>query len=351
MTLLDLLNSTGRRKGPRLLGSFLHRVATGLEFSTLIRIAGRRMVTASAGAPAILNTCGDLEEGLKDPRLLYEAMRFTVEEMELDALCLVADLSVEAEACGCQVRFRERDLPAVISHPLEATEQPGELEIPDPGLDGRMPVFLEAMRLMAKNYRLLKAAVVTGPFTQAAHLKGPEIYMDSLRNPEGIKPIVDYCQEVTLSFAEALIGAGADVIVIAEPSASLLSPPSYCELSQRYVEKTVQAMDKPCILHICGDTTHIVEKMWDSGAACISVDDVDLSWLAEVAPDHVVLAGNIDNTVLLKSSPDEIRAETTKLLESVRGRKEFFALPGCDLAPETPLENIRAFVQTVKAYS
>ncbi|MCF7891283.1 uroporphyrinogen decarboxylase family protein [Candidatus Bipolaricaulota bacterium] len=159
MTSLGLLNWVGRRKRLRLLGTFFHGVATSLDFSTLIRIAGRRLVTASAAAPAILQTCGDMEGGLKEPQLLYEAMCFTVEEMELDTFCLASDLSLEAEACGCDVRFGERDLPTVISHPLETTEDFGRLEVPDPAQDGRMPVFLEAMELLEKNYTMLKAGL------------------------------------------------------------------------------------------------------------------------------------------------------------------------------------------------
>ena len=183
MTVLGFLNFIGRKKRLRVLGSPLHWGATCLDFPTMIRLTGRRLVTASAGAPAILQTCGNMEEGLKDPQLLYEAMCFTVDEMELDTFCLVADLSLEAEACGCEVRFKKADFPLVTSHPLTNIQGPESLPVPDPQNDGRMPVLLEAMRRIKKNYTLLKAAVVTGPFTLAAHLMGPGIYTDTIKIP------------------------------------------------------------------------------------------------------------------------------------------------------------------------
>jgi len=351
MTLLDLLNFVGRRKRLRLLGFLFHGVAISLDFSTLIRVAGRRLVTASAAAPAILQTCGNMEDGLKDPQLLYEAMRFTIEEMGLDTFCLASDLSLEAEACGCEVRFGERDLPGVISHPLETKKGFKKLEVPDPKHDGRMPVFLEAMRRLEKNYPMLKAAVVTGPFTLAALLTGPNIYTDTIKKPDKVNKAVEYSEKVTLSFAEALIEAGADIIVLAEPSASLLSPLAYYDFSQSYVESTIRTINRPCILHVCGNTTHISGKMCESGAVALSVDDVDMPWLAGVAPENVVIAGNLSNSLLLNATPEEVESQTIKLLESVKNRKEFFVLPGCDLAPETPLKNIRAFARTVKQYS
>jgi len=350
MTLLNLLNSVGKRKKLKVLGAPLHRVATELKFPTMIRIAGRRLVTASAGAPAILQTCGNMEEGLKDPQLLYEAMCFTVNEMELDTFCLIADLSLEAEACGCEVRFKKSDFPLVTSHPLTNIQGLESFQVPDPQSDGRMPVLLEAMRRVKKNYTLLKAAVVTGPFTLAAHLMGSGIYLDTIKNPDKVKKVVEYSERVTLLFAEALVKAGTDIIVLAEPSASLLSPLAYYEFSQSYVERTIKALNRPCILHICGAITHIAEKMCESGAAGLSVDEVELPWLVSIAPEDVVIAGNLSNSLLLNATPEEVKNQTTELLESVKDRKEYFALPGCDLAPRTPLNNIRTFARTVKQY-
>ena len=48
------------------------------------------------------------------------------------------------------------------------------------------------------------------------------------------------------------------------------------------------------------------------------------------------------------NSPEEIKAETSQLLDVIKDRKEFIIAPGCDLAPNTPLENILSFVRTAK---
>jgi uroporphyrinogen decarboxylase len=151
-------------------------------------------------------------------------------------------------------------------------------------------------------------------------------------------------------YARALIEAGADMILLAEPAGSQLSPAGYDRFSQAYTRKIIGALARPCTLHVCGRTGHVVDKMCASGAAAISVDDVDLPSLLGRAPRQVVIIGNISPLVLLNCSPDEIRAQTAALLECAGDRKEFIAAPGCDLAPETPLENIQAFVRTVKTY-
>jgi MtaA/CmuA family methyltransferase len=308
------------------------------------------MVSAPAGAPAVLLTGATMADALHEPALLYEATRFTVEEMGLDSLCLVVDLSLEAEACGCRLRFGERDLPMVLSHPLQGPADPRRLEVPDPQRDGRMPVFLEAMRRLERHYTIMRTAVVTGPFTLATHLAGSEIYLDTATDPEAAGRILEYCTEVILAYARALIRAGADMIAVAEPAGSQLSPAAYDAFSQVYSQRIMSSLPSPCILHVCGKAGHVVDSMCRSGAQGISVDDVDLSSLVQRAPEDVVILGNVGTMTLARCTPEEVRAETLEVLRCAGDRKAFVAAPGCDLAPETPLENIRVFVQTVKAH-
>jgi len=85
---IDFIELSWKKEEIEGIGGSFTWVATELKFLTMIRIAGRRLVTVSAGAPAILQTCGNMEEGLKYPKLLYEAMCFTINEMELDTFCL-----------------------------------------------------------------------------------------------------------------------------------------------------------------------------------------------------------------------------------------------------------------------
>jgi MtaA/CmuA family methyltransferase len=350
MAQIDYMNWIGRRRQLRPVGAVLHRVAAELPFATLTRMAGRRMVAASAGAPAVLLTRANMEDALKDPTLLYEAMRFTVEEMELDFYCLIADLSLEAEACGCQLQFSDRDVPIVVSHPLQESGAPEDLRVPDPQRDGRMPVFLETMRLLKRESGMLKTAVVIGPFTLATHLRGTEVYLDTAMDPETVNLVLGYCTQVIIVYAEALIEAGADMILIAEPAGSQLSPVAYDQFSQAYSMRIIRALSRPCILHICGKAGHIVDKMLQAGPAAISIDDVDLPSVVRIAPKNIVVLGNVDTLTLANGSPEEIRTQTIEVLDFVKDRKEYIAAPGCDLAPNTPLENIQAFVQTVKGH-
>jgi MtaA/CmuA family methyltransferase len=348
MAVLDIMNWVGLRRWLRPVGLVMLGAISQFRFHTLVKLAGRRMVCAPAGAPAIILTQTDMKKALNNANLLFKALRFTVEKMGFDTLNMMVDMSVEAEACGCQIQYRERNLPDVVSHPAKTQADIAKLRVPDPYRDGRLPVFVETMRLMKKNYTMLKAAVVIGPFTLAMLLAGSEIYIDIRKDPQKVKFLLDYCRRVIIAYGQALIRAGADLVMIAEPMGSQLSPAAYEEFSHPYVKDIIRNFKKPCGLHICGKSSHIVQKMAESGAVLLSIDDVDIQSLVGTIPESVVLMGNLSPTRIKINSPGEVEKATQTLLEVIKHRKGFIVGPGCDLAPETSLENILTFVKTVK---
>ena len=52
----------------------------------------------------------------------------------------------------------------------------------------------------------------------------------------------------------------------------------------------------------------------------------------------------------MEGSPDTVRASVRELLEKMRPYPNFVLATGCDLAPDTPLENIAALIDTVKEF-
>lgn len=348
MNLIDLMNRFGQDKRFRLLGWLMLMGARKASLSSMCRTAGRRLVAAFAGAPAILLTQSTTKDALHDPKLLYKAVTYTVREMGLDILCLFADMSLEAEACGCQVLFDDINVPMVTTHPVKTVDDLAKLKVPDPHRDGRMPVFLETMRLMKRNFTMLKVGEISGPFTLATTLAGTDMYLDIRRNPQKARVVLDYCEKVLIRYGQALIDAGADNILIAEPAGSQLSASAYEDFSLAYTRKIIGSLSRPCILHVCGQAEHLVEKMCQSGAEALSVDDVDIASVIKQVPNNIVIIGNISPLKFAQSSPEAIEKETIDLLEAAKNRKEFFLAPGCDLAPQTPLENILAFVKAAK---
>ena len=345
---IDVLNWSGTRPKVKFPGRVLLDAVLRYGFNRLPGIAGRRLVSAVAGAPAIQLTAGDTGKALQDTDQLVRAAEFTVREMHLDTICMVADLSLEAEACGCQVQYYQRDMPAVLTHPVRQLEDVLSLKIPDPEHEGRMPVILEVMSRLKQKYALIKVATVTGPFTLALQLCGGAIYADAIKDPGKVDGVVKYAAKVVTRYSQALAGRGVDILIIAEPAVSQLSPRLYERFAQPFIKDIAGRVKKPVILHICGKAEHLVKFMPESGCAAFSVDQVDMGRLAADLPRSLILVGNLSPELLRRGTTGEIETKTRELLRQTAARKEMIIAPGCDLAPDTPLENILAFVNTVK---
>jgi uroporphyrinogen decarboxylase len=96
-------------------------------------------------------------------------------------------------------------------------------------------------------------------------------------------------------------------------------------------------------LHICGNITNIVEHMAKSGADVIDVDwMVPLEKARQLVGPDIVLCGNFDpSAVLLQGTPRQVAESAGKCIKA--GGKKFFLMPGCEVPPATPQQNIRAF--------
>ena len=67
---------------------------------------------------------------------------------------------------------------------------------------------------------------------------------------------------------------------------------------------------------------------------------------AQMVPENVIIIGNVNPTsVLSYGSVENVKQVTTELLEQMRPYPNFILSTGCDLPPETPIENMKAFMQ------
>ena len=176
--------------------------------------------------------------------------------------------------------------------------------------------------------------------------------MATITDKEFMHGLLRYCTETCRLYLLALKAAGAEIVLIGEPTASILSPASYEEFSGRYTAELIESLNCPVILHICGDAGHLLEPMCDTGAQGLSLDSaVDLPEAAKRVPEDVVLIGNLDTvSVLLEGTPEYVRESTGALLESMRPYRNYVVSSGCDLSYATPTENIVAMLETVREF-
>jgi len=313
----------------------------------------KRLVAPLMGYPGARLTGSTIRQNLFNPELHYRSVAALVERFSPDVAFFFMDLAVEAGALGLPVRFPLNDSPTVEAHPVQTVEDLEQFKALDPLRDVRLQGFVETMRLMSKGLTVLKGAYVTGPFTLVGHLMGAsKAAVATLKKPELVHALAKFASEVIASYAQELVRAGADLLAILEPTATILSPDAFATFSGRYVTEIVDEISVPTVLHICGEATHLVPKMCETGVDGLSLDAaVPFAEIASKVPENIVLIGNIDPVnVMLNGSPEEVRAAVCSLLKSVEGHENFILSTGCDLPLETPFENIQMLVKGGKGY-
>ena len=274
---------------------------------------------------------------------VYELAR----RFQPDGIFTLMDLSVEASALGLPVVFPLNESPSVEYPVIRSVADLQNFSHLDVLRDGRVNVFVETMRLMSDHLSTLRGGYVIGPYTLAGLMLGAsEAALATLDDPALVHATLELASHVIGRYANALAKAGADVIAVLEPSAMMLSPRLFREFSARYVQQVFAAFEAIPVLHICGDTTHLVGEMVATGAQGLSLDSVvDLPMLAQRVPSDVVLIGNVSPTsTMTYSAPETVYAETRALVESMALFPNFILSTGCDLPQETPLDNIKAFM-------
>lgn len=304
--------------------------------------------------PGINLTNSTIKENLTDANLQFKTLKKLIEKYELEGIFTFMDLTVEAEALGLEINFPENDNPSVIKHPVKNKADFKKVKDNWNGISKRMKVFINLMEKMKKELSIFKSAYVIGPFTLAGELMGPtDVATNVLLNPDLLKEVLEFSVEVISEYTKALFEAGADAITILEPTAVILSPTQYEEFSQKYFQKIYNNVDqKDLILHICGDTTHLLPIMSQSSAVGFSLDSqVNFTTAAEIIDNNSLLIGNIDPVdVFLMGNDKIIKSSIKKLCKKMKDKNNFILSSGCDIPLKTPAKNIELFFKYGKKY-
>lgn len=294
---------------------------------------------------------------------MVEAHLACIEKYDYDGIVIDFDDASLAEACGATVIYRE-DEPAIVNEKdplLKDLRDVEDLEIPDPWKSGRLPVWLEATKKLVEkvgDHIFIMGRADQGPFTLATLLRGAQQFMEDLmiEDPDQIKKVIDYCRKAGTAFAKAMKDTGAHATSIGDAYAgpSLISPDMFREFALKpevRMTRDVQEHGIPFSIHICGDTTGIVEEMASTGARILELDwQVDLGWARKVIPEETVLMGNIDpSDPLVLGTPEKVDAIARKIIQETRGEGLFLS-SGCAMGRNTPPENFIAMINAAKKY-
>lgn len=249
----------------------------------------------------------DADTMLKDPELLAKGVVEAAKRYKADGIPLLFDLSVEANAVGCDLKWWPDNVPSVQNHPCsDKTPQDAGLQLPTKD-SGRWPVIFEAARIAKPQLEELDCALMglfCGPLTLASHLAGVRIFTDVYKNKEFAHEVVKFAGAVGALSAQFYAEMGCDIIANVDPVASQIKSETFREYvtpnSQEAIKVTHDA-GLTSSFFICGDCTRVMEDVCQIGTHGFAIDEqLNLNFVRDLARKHGVgFGGNLKLTLAL----------------------------------------------------
>lgn len=296
----------------------------------------------------------DFKVMVKTPELAAEVTIQPVDILQVDAAIIFSDILVIPEAMGCNYLMEENRGP-VFPKRIETAADLGSLHV---AATEELDYVYEAIKLTRRglNGRVPLIGFAGAPWTIFSYMtegKGSKTFSAAKKmlylQPELSHRLLDMITESTINYLKGQIKAGADVIQIFDSWAGALGPDQYREFSLKYIRK------------ICDAIQGVPKIVFPKGAffARTELEKLDcqvvgLDWNMDVAESRAlmpskVLQGNLDPCALYGTLND-VKGQARKLVDAF-GTSKHIANLGHGLYPDTEVDKVKCFIETVKEYS
>ena len=300
----------------------------------------------------------------ESPNAIVRVLTQSCEKYDTDGILLDVDTALLASACGADVAYPE-DI-AAVTLDKQHRSVPEILEYLDKldlAAHPRIAMYLETINKLSdwgkRNGVFIRGNADQGSFSLACLLVGMNQFLEDILDEdceEDFLALMEATCQVSLKMHRLCHQAGADCTSYGNSSegCSVISPALFRKFAKPFETKLATRLNEEgifTICHICGSVDLILDDLVETGCPMYELDyKTDIVRAKAVSKGHFAISGNIDPALFTAGKPEDIRSVTRALCELYRGEGGLMIGPGCALGPNTPPENVFAFVETVKAY-
>ncbi|MEO1262999.1 MAG: uroporphyrinogen decarboxylase [Bacteroidota bacterium] len=318
----------------------------------LMRQAGRILPQYRA----IRNSLSGFIELVTTPALAAEVTVQPVDELDVDAAIIFSDILVIPEAMGVAYEMVEKKGPS-FPNPITEEIQIDQL-VSGEDAAGKLEYVYEAIRQTKKELdgRVPLIGFSGAPWTLLAYMiegGGSKTFSKARRflytHPKAAHKLLDKTSDSIIAYLKGKVSAGADVIQLFDSWAGVLSPALYKKFSLPYISKICNALTDVPVIVFAKDAWFALEEIGQLNCQAVGLDwtvppALGRKWVSS----EKILQGNLDPT-LLYSTQQQIEGATSEMIQAF-GSKHIVNL-GHGVYPDTPLENVKHFVNFVKHFS
>ena len=292
------------------------------------------------------------------PELAVEVTMQPIRRYDFDAAIIFSDILVPLIPMGADFTFKGG--PPKLDEPFDTPESLARLKPVDARKD--LPWIHDALAGGREALDDSKALLgfAGAPFTLFCYLvegEGSKLFPKTKSmmwtQPKLAEQILDMITEVIGDYLVEQIRSGAQGVQLFDTWGGLLHPQDFEEFAlpyaRRIFEKIARETGAPTLYYVNGNPA-VLPLQASAGNTMVAVDwRVKLSDVIAQIPSNIGIQGNLDPMLLL-TDPETVYRRTTEMLEEVGDRPGYVVNLGHGVTPPTPLENVAAFVDAVKAW-
>lgn len=296
-----------------------------------------------------------LHEVHRDAQKMARAAASTFRLTGMPSAALPLDLCAPAEALGATIDyFENRDdlFPQPANFLFSSTRYINQafVDRADFVHKGRLDLICDSLRLLKEDIggEVAISGIIPGPYTLLLYLtESGGLFADMKREPTAVRDALFHLAHFLSECGTAYREAGADFITIHEMGGSpgFIGPARFEQFVLPSVQQLISRLPGPIVLSVCGNTNRSMGLLALTGADAISVDQTNDLIVSRALLQDIILFGNLDPVATLW------QGDQASIAEAIRGAKQAGVdaiWPGCDLAMQTPIQNLEFLVQSTE---
>lgn len=317
----------------------------------LMRQAGRILPQYRA----IRNSLSGFKELVETPALAAEVTIQPVDELDVDAAIIFSDILVIPEVMGLPYEMVEKKGPS-FPKVIESKANVAQLRTGAEAAADLEYVY-EAIKITKKELddRVPLIGFAGAPWTIFCYMiegQGSKTFSKAkkmlYRDPELSHQLLEKITETTIAYLRTKVISGADLIQVFDSWAGILSPDQYRTFALPYISKIASAIHEVPVTIFAKGAWFVLEDLGEVDCQTIGLDwNIDPVFARKQVGADKIFQGNLDPCQLYATT-SEIEQATLDMIQKF-GKKHIVNL-GHGVYPDTPLDGVKAFVNTVKGY-
>lgn len=330
-----------------------HKEADRVPIYPLLNSVARKLVGATYDQLAL------------DAEICAEAYIKLTDEYDLDVICTLTDLSVEAADFGAKIIYDkdEAAYPDKDFRYIQSVEEYKNIKPIKVESGKRMMEHIKLCKLLmdAKGHDTPVVAFAFGPLGVLSMLRGQqELFMDLIMNPDEVKEALAAINKTLMDYADMMMDTGVHAIMYDTlyASQSILSKEMWDEFEGPFVEelaKHVHERGHMVMIHNCGNGIYFdvqIKRMQPEAISFLHVPDdcKDMKECKEKYGHQTTLIGCIDPGVVMTRSIEEVMKHAKRDIDLFAKDGGFILATGCEYPSSLDFEKAEAIIEVGKTY-